>query len=59
MEFFKSNSNIHFYRLRNVAALFSIVLFLLSIGALIVFHLNLGLDFYGGYAIAIILSTTR
>ena len=48
MEFFKSNSNIHFYRLRNVAALFSIVLFLLSIGALIVFHLNLGLDFTGG-----------
>lgn len=48
MEFFKANSQINFYRLRKIAAVFSIVLFLLSIISLFVFHLNLGLDFTGG-----------
>ena len=48
MEFFKANSQINFYRLRNLAAVFSIVIFLLSIISLFVFHLNLGLDFTGG-----------
>ncbi len=48
MEFFKANSQINFYQLRKVAAVFSIVIFLASIVSLFAFHLNLGLDFTGG-----------
>lgn len=48
MEFFKSTININFYRLRTVAAVFSIVLFLVAILSFYKNGLNLGLDFTGG-----------
>ncbi|MCK4870062.1 MAG: protein translocase subunit SecF [Gammaproteobacteria bacterium] len=48
MEFFKTNTKIDFMSQRKWAAIFSIVLFILSIGSLIVNGLNLGLDFTGG-----------
>lgn len=48
MEFFKAGSQINFFRLRKVAAVFSVIVFLLSVTSLFVFHLNLGLDFTGG-----------
>ena len=48
MEFFKSNTNINFMRQRKWAAIFSICLFVFSIGSLLVNGLNLGLDFTGG-----------
>lgn len=48
MEFFKRVTNIDFMRLRKYAALFSIVLFVISIVALGWRGLNLGLDFTGG-----------
>src|SRR3990167_5999963 len=51
MEFFKQNTNIDFMAQRKWAALFSIVLFLLSIGSLAVKGLNWGLDFTGGIQI--------
>ncbi len=48
MEFFKHNTTIDFMAQRKGAAVLSIVLFLFSIGSLIVHGLNWGLDFTGG-----------
>lgn len=48
MEFFKHNTNIDFMAQRKWAAVLSIALFLISIGALIIHGLNWGLDFTGG-----------
>lgn len=48
MEFFKTKTAIDFMSQRRWAAVFSITLFVLSIGSLIVRGLNLGLDFTGG-----------
>ncbi len=48
MEFFKQKTNIDFMGLRGYAAIFSILLFLVSVGALLMNGLNWGLDFTGG-----------
>jgi preprotein translocase subunit SecF len=48
MEFFKTKTKIDFMRQRKWAAIFSITLFVFSIGSLIINGLNLGLDFTGG-----------
>src|SRR3990167_2104075 len=48
MEFFKPNININFMAQRKWAAIFSIILFLLSLGSLAFYGLNRGLDFTGG-----------
>jgi preprotein translocase subunit SecF len=48
MEFFKSSTNIDFMGQRYYAAIFSIILFFLSVVALFHNGLNLGLDFTGG-----------
>ena len=48
MEFFKVNTKIDFMRQRKWAAIFSLLLFLFSVGSLAVNGLNLGLDFLGG-----------
>lgn len=53
MEFFKANTKIDFMRQRKWAAIFSITLFVLSIGSLIFHGLNFGLDFTGGTQIQI------
>lgn len=53
MEFFKTNTNIDFMGQRFGAAIFSILLCLLSIGALIYNGLNLALDFTGGTQIEV------
>lgn len=53
MEFFKTNTNINFMAQRKWAALFSIVLFIVSLLALIVHGLNFGLDFTGGTQITL------
>lgn len=48
MEFFKTNTKIDFMSQRKWAAVFSIILFVFSIGSLLVRGLNFGLDFTGG-----------
>lgn len=48
MEFFNPNSNIDFMGARRWTALFSALIFVLSIGALLINGLNWGLDFTGG-----------
>lgn len=48
MEFFKQNTKIDFMAQRKWAAIFSSILFLLSIFSLAVYGLNWGLDFTGG-----------
>ncbi len=48
MEFFKHNTSINFMAQRKWAAILSITLFVLSLGALAVNGLNWGLDFTGG-----------
>ncbi|KTD35801.1 preprotein translocase subunit SecF [Legionella nautarum] len=48
MEFFNPNSNIDFMGARKWTALFSALIFVLSIGALLINGLNWGLDFTGG-----------
>jgi len=48
MEFFKPNTKINFMGLRKWCAIFSLVLFIGSVGSLIVNGLNFGLDFTGG-----------
>lgn len=48
MEFFKSNTRINFMGQRKWAALFSAILFILSLGSFFIYKLNLGLDFTGG-----------
>ena len=53
MEFFKTNTNINFMGQRKGAAFFSCLLFAFSVISLIIFHLNLGLDFTGGTQIEV------
>lgn len=53
MEFFKSNTNIDFMGQRFYAAIFSVLLCLFSIVALVSKGLNLGLDFTGGTQVEI------
>lgn len=53
MEFFKTNTKINFMRQRKWAAIFSITLFVFSLGTLMINRLNLGLDFTGGTEIQI------
>ncbi|HLB43171.1 MAG TPA: protein translocase subunit SecF [Gammaproteobacteria bacterium] len=48
MEFFRHNTNINFMAQRKWAAIFSIILFLISIVSLGMYGLNWGLDFTGG-----------
>ena len=48
MEFFRQNTHIDFMAQRKGAAVLSTVLFLLSIVSLILYGLNMGLDFTGG-----------
>jgi preprotein translocase subunit SecF len=48
MEFFSHKTSIDFMSQRNIAFLFSLVLFLFSVGTLIFNGLNFGLDFTGG-----------
>lgn len=48
MEFFRTNTKIPFMRQRKAAAIFSLVIILVSLLSLAIFHLNLGLDFTGG-----------
>lgn len=48
MEFFKQNTNIDFMAQRKGAAVLSTLLFVLSILSLIIYGLNMGLDFTGG-----------
>ena len=53
MELFNPNSKIDFMGARKKAALFSVVLFIISIGSLVVNRLNWGLDFTGGTQIEV------
>jgi preprotein translocase subunit SecF len=53
MEFFKANTKIQFMRQRKWAAIFSALIFVASIIALITQGLTLGLDFTGGNQVAI------
>lgn len=48
MEFFKQNTQINFMGQRKIAAVLSVILFVLSLVSLFVNGLNLGLDFTGG-----------
>jgi preprotein translocase subunit SecF len=48
MEFFKQNTNIDFMAQRKWAALLSTLLFVLSLASLMIYGLNMGLDFTGG-----------
>jgi preprotein translocase subunit SecF len=53
MEFFNSNSKVDFMGARRWAALFSIAIFVLSMGALLIHGLKWGLDFTGGTQIEV------
>jgi len=53
MEFFKANTRIQFMRQRKGAAIFSAVVFIASIIALITQGLTLGLDFTGGSQVSV------
>ncbi len=53
MEFFKTNTKIQFMRQRKGAAIFSAIIFLASLLALITQGLTLGLDFTGGSQISV------
>ena len=53
MEFFNPNSNVDFMGARKWAALMSILIFAISIGALVVNGLKWGLDFTGGTQIEV------
>jgi preprotein translocase subunit SecF len=53
MEFFKANTKIDFMGQRKWAALFSAILFTLSIASFLTYGLNLGLDFTGGTQIEV------
>ncbi len=56
MEFFKTNTKIQFMRQRKGAAIFSIIIFIASILALITQGLTLGLDFTGGTQVSVTFS---
>ncbi len=53
MEFFKTNTKIQFMRQRKGAAIFSAIVFIVSIIALITQGLTLGLDFTGGSQVSV------
>jgi preprotein translocase subunit SecF len=53
MEFFKANTHIQFMKQRKGAAIFSVLIFVASIIALITQGLTLGLDFTGGSQVAV------
>ncbi|HHS8278310.1 TPA: protein translocase subunit SecF, partial [Legionella anisa] len=53
MEFFNPNSNVDFMGARRWTATFSILIFVLSIGALMIHGLKWGLDFTGGTQIEV------
>jgi len=53
MEFFKPDSNVNFLGLRKYSAILSVLMFVVSIGALCINGLNLGLDFTGGVQIEV------
>lgn len=53
MEFFKANTKIRFMKQRMIAAVFSAIIFVASIGALIANGLTLGLDFTGGTQVTV------
>lgn len=53
MEFFNPNSKIDFMGLRKWAAMFSALIFIVSIGSLLKYGLTLGLDFTGGIQIEV------
>ncbi|KTD55659.1 protein-export membrane protein SecF [Legionella santicrucis] len=58
MEFFNPNSNVDFMGARRWTAIFSILIFVLSIGALTIHGLKWGLDFTGGTQIEVSYSST-
>ncbi|MEY3712506.1 MAG: hypothetical protein RL321_126, partial [Pseudomonadota bacterium] len=51
MEFFKSNAAFGFMRGRKLAYAISIIMFVVSIGALVFKGLNFGVDFTGGVTV--------
>lgn len=53
MEFFKVNTKIPFMKQRGIAAVFSLIIFIASIAALISNGLSLGLDFTGGTQVTV------
>ncbi len=53
MEFFNPNSNVDFMGARRWTAIFSVLIFVLSIGALTIHGLKWGLDFTGGTQIEV------
>jgi preprotein translocase subunit SecF len=53
MNILKSNLNIDFNRFRKPAAVFSVILLLVSVGSIFVNGMNLGLDFTGGTLIEV------
>ena len=53
MEFFKANPTVHFMKQRMIAAVFSIIIVVSSIVALIANGLTLGLDFTGGTQVTV------
>ncbi len=53
MEFFKTNTQIQFMRQRKWAAIFSVLIFVASIVALVTQGLTLGLDFTGGSQVSV------
>lgn len=57
MEFFKSNTSINFMGLRKFNALLSVFLILLSVSAVAVKGLNLGLDFTGGTQLEVLFNS--
>ena len=58
MEFFNPNSKIDFMGARKWTAIFSVLIFVISIGALVVNGLKWGLDFTGGTQIEVSYQTT-
>lgn len=57
MEFFRTQSRIGFMRVRKIAYVLSIAMFVVSLGAIIFKGLNLGVDFTGGVTIEAKFST--
>ena len=53
MEFFKANPKIRFMKQRLIAAVFSAIIFVASVAALIANGLTLGLDFTGGTQVVV------
>lgn len=53
MEFFKAKTTIQFMKQRNMAFVLSAIIFIVSIGALLMNGLSLGLDFTGGTQVTV------